>query len=536
MWGGDKVYSFGRFTLDVTARLFGADGNPIVLGSRSFEILVALIERRGEVVSKQDLLARVWPNLHIEENNLRVHVAALRRALGKESRQLLINVPGRGYSFIGQVTLSEKPTNMAASGFGDGADSPSSFFVAEEHDLRQRGAASSASTVKIGIVHSLTGPMAQSAAPICDATLMAVHEINRAGGILGGRLIEPFVVDCESDEIHFSNNSEKLITGERVCALFGCLTSASRKRVKSVVEKHNHLLLYPMQYEGLEQSPNIFYLGAAPNQQLLPGVRWAFAFLRRRRFFLVGWDSIYSRASNAILRDEIQALGGVVVGEEYVHVAGMEIRDVVQRIAETDRDIILNSIVGDLNAPFCRALRSRGIGPPAVPTVYFSISENELKGIARSDAAGDYGIFSYFQNLDRLENHAFVRSFQHQYGTQRVTSDPMEAAYFGVHLWAQATNSAGSDDDISAVRQLLRGQTFNAPSGPVTIDHVNQHTWKIVRIAEISKSGDFSITWSSESPVRPEPYPSSRSIEEWHAFLESISEGWQGHWSRPNVF
>ena len=529
----DRVFSFGPFTLDVTARLLSIGSEPVAIGSRSFEILVALVESRGEIVSKQDLLARVWPNLHVEEHNLKVHVSALRRALGKEGRKFLINVPGRGYSFVAPVTLSEKSARTLNSERDNGAESSSRGEITQGLPRVSDGHTQGSPTVKVGIIHSLTGPMAQSEVPISEAALLAIQEINRAGGILG-RTIEPLVVDCESDELRFADKSEELITDEQVGALFGCLTSASRKHVKAVVERHNHLLLYPMQYEGLEQSKNIFYLGAAPNQQLLPAVQWTFAFLRRRRFFLVGWDSIYSHASNAILRDEIEILGGEVVGEEYVHVAGIEIRAVVQKIADANADIILNTIVGDVNAIFCRALRGTGIKGPDLPMVYFSISENELKGISKSDAAGDYGVFSYFQKLDRLENHAFVTSFQSHYGNQRVTSDPMEAAYFGVYLWARAVNVAGGSDDVSAVRQAIRGQNFNAPGGPITIDRDNQHTWKTVRIAEITKNGDFSVIWSSEKPVRPEPYPSSRSVAQWHEFLKSTSARWHGRWSRPN--
>ena len=530
----DKIYSFGPFTLDVPARLLSVNGKPIILGSRSFEILVNLIEHRGEVVSKQDLLTRAWPNVHVEEHNLKVHVSALRRALGENGRGLVINVPGRGYSFVGTVARHENPVQAVR---GERERSVNSRPRGQSTETPPRSSKSKSQkplALKIGIVHSLTGPMAQSEGPVSEATLLAIHEINEAGGILGQR-IEPLIVDCESDEDCFSERSEELITKEKVSALFGCLTSASRKQVKTVVERHDHLLLYPMQYEGLEQSPNIFYLGAAPNQQFLPAVQWTFAFLRRRRFFLVGWDSIYSRACNAILRDEIGALGGLVVGEEYIHVAGIEIHSVVQKIAQSDADIILNSIVGDINAPFCRALRGKGIRAVDIPMVYFSISENELRGISRSDAAGDYGVFNYVQSLDRPENHAFVASFQSRYGNQRVTSDPMESTYFGVHLWAQAVKEVETSDDISAVRQALRGQNYGAPGGTVTIDRENQHTWKTVRIAEITESGNFSVIWSSERPVRPEPYPSSRPIGEWNKFLDSIFVRWQGHWSRPNL-
>ena len=527
----DTIYAFGSFALNVSARSLSIDGKPVALGSRSFEILVALVQRRGEVVSKEDLLARAWPNIHVEEHNLKVHVSALRRALGKDGRGLVINIPGRGYSFVGAL-VQNHPVRAAAVELERPAG-PLPRDQPADPPRKSGRRVQKAPTCRIGIVHSLTGPMAQSEGPISEAALLAIHEINQAGGI-SGRLIEPLVVDCESDETCFSERSEELIAKQEVAALFGCLTSASRKRVKAVVERHDHLLLYPMQYEGLEQSPNIFYLGAAPNQQLLPAVQWTFAFLRRRRFFLVGWDSIYSRASNAILRDEIESLGGIVVGEEYIHVAGIEIRSVVQKIAEIDADIILNSVVGDVNAPFCRALRGKGIRPPDIPTVYFSISENELRGIPRSDAAGDYGVSSYFQTLDRAENRAFVSSFRSRYGDQRVTSDPMESSYSGVHLWSQAMRKAGARADVSAVRKALCGQTFNAPGGPVTIEAISQHTWKTVRIAQITKSGDFSVIWSSEKPIRPEPYPPSRSVAEWQNFLNSMFIRWQGHWSRPS--
>ena len=171
---------------------------------------------------------------------------------------------------------------------------------------------------RIGILHSLSGPLALSEGAIVDATVLAIHQINARGGIRG-REIEPIVVDCQSDEATFAHEAERLIAKAQVCALFGGFTSASRKEMLPIVEHHDHLLFYPMQYEGLEKSPNIFYLGAAPNQQILPAVRWAFAFLRRKRFFLIGWDSIYPRATNAIISDEVRALGGEIVGEEYLH-------------------------------------------------------------------------------------------------------------------------------------------------------------------------------------------------------------------------
>ena len=515
----DPIFSFGPFTLDVTARRLTTNNQLVPLGARAFDILFALLEHRGQLQTKEMLIERVWPNTRVAEDNLKTHVSALRRALGDDGTKYIVTVPGRGYSFIAPVFTSDL-------GASPRQGTPTVEGITAPDVRRDAG-----NSIKIGILHSLTGATAQSEMPIMDASLLAVDEINRAGGVLG-RTIEPLVLDCESDEVQFARQAEKIILTEGVCNIFGCLTSASRKQVVPVVERHDALLIYPMQYEGLEQSPNVFYLGAAPNQQILPAVKWAFAFLEMRRFFLIGWDSVYSRVTNAILHDEIDALGGQVVGEEYVHIAGAEIGQAVQKIADSKPDIILNSIVGDINAVFCHALRAAGIRAADVPTIYFSISENELKGIPSRDSIGDYAVFSYFQSLDRAENRAFVTSFQSRYGSHRVTSDPMEAGYLGVHFWARAVAAAGSYQ-AQDVRKALLGDSFNAPSGFVRLDPENQHTWKTMRIAEIVKDGQFSVLWSSEKPIRPEPYPKSRSIIEWEQFLTDLHTGWNGHWTRP---
>ena len=513
----DTIFSFGPFILHVTARRLTNNNKSVPLGARAFDILLALVEHRGQLQTKEMLIGRVWPNTRVAEDNLKTHVSALRRALDDDGTKYIVTVPGRGYSFVAPVSISLEPADVDATFTNDLITAP---------DVRRV----SLNSIRIGILHSLTGTTAQSELPIVDASLLAVDEINKTGGVLG-RTIEPLVLDCESDEVQFARQAEKIILTEAVYNIFGCLTSASRKQIVPVVERHNALLMYPMQYEGLEQSPNVFYLGAAPNQQILPAVKWAFAFLQRRRFFLIGWDSVYSHATNAILRDEIDALGGQVVGEKYVHIAGLEIGQAAQAIADSKPDIILNSIVGDINAVFCHALRAAGIRAAEVPTIYFSISENELKGIPSRDSLGDYAVFSYFQSLDRPENRAFVASFQSRYGSHRVTSDPMEAGYIGVHFWARAVAAAKSYQ-AQDVRKALLGDSFNAPSGVVRIDQENQHTWKTMRIAEIVKDGQFSVLWSSERPIRPEPYPKSRSIVEWEQLLADLHAKWNGRWTR----
>jgi ABC-type branched-subunit amino acid transport system substrate-binding protein len=205
-----------------------------------------------------------------------------------------------------------------------------------------------------------------------------------------------------------------------------------------------------MQYEGLEQSPNIFYLGAAPNQQILPAVRWAFAFLRRRRFFLIGWNSIYPRATNAIVRDEVDQLVGEIVGEEYVHTGKDGINRAVRKLAKIKPDVVVNSLTRDLNALYCRRLREEGVKSRDCPTIYLSISENEVQSLAPGDTMGDYAAWNYFQSLDRPANREFVKLFKSHYGIRRATADPMEAAYSGVHLWAQAAEMANSNEVTSS--------------------------------------------------------------------------------------
>jgi len=375
--------------------------------------------------------------------------------------------------------------------------------------------------------------MVLSEGAVADATLLAIEEINQRGGIRGKKL-EAFVCDCRSDEPTFAREAERLITQEKVRTLFGCWTSASRKELHPVLERHDHLLVYPVQYEGLEQSPYVVYTGATPNQQMLPAVRWAFDSLGARRFFLLGWDSVYSHAAHAVIREELAALGGQIAGEEYLLPASPEVSGVVRRILETQPDVILNTVVGDRNIPLCRTLRTTGATPGKLPTIYFSVGEVELRHFADREIVGDYAAWNYFQSLDRPQNKRFVNRFRQRYGPQRVLSDPMEAAYLGVHLWAQAAESAGGDD-ARAIREALRNQSFDAPGGVVRVDPDNQHTWKTARIGRVVEGGQFDLIWASETVIRPIPFPHSRPAAAWHVLLADLFQRWDGHWSNPHA-
>ncbi|HEY8933503.1 MAG TPA: urea ABC transporter substrate-binding protein [Rariglobus sp.] len=384
--------------------------------------------------------------------------------------------------------------------------------------------------VKVGILHSLTGTMAISETSVRDATLLAIEELNAAGGVLG-RKIEPVVADGRSDWPTFAREAERLITEERVAVVFGCWTSASRKTVKPVFERHNHLLFYPVQYEGLEQSPNIIYTGATPNQQIIPAVKWSFDHLGKR-FFLVGSDYVFPRTANAIIKAQVAALGGSIVGEEYLRLGNLNAEEITDKIVQAAPDVILNTINGDSNVAFFSALREAGVSPERIPTVSFSIAETELRHMNAAAMAGDYAAWNYFQSVDTPENHRFVAAYRARFGSDRVTDDPAEAAYVGVYLWAHAVTAAGAFD-APAVLNELRNQSMTAPEGVVSIDPATLHLWKTVRMGRVRSDGQFEIVWSSENPIPPQPYPPFHSRDEWMSFLEDLKTGWGGAWARP---
>jgi len=384
--------------------------------------------------------------------------------------------------------------------------------------------------IKVGILHSITGTMAISENAVVESTLMAIEEINERGGILG-REVVPIIKDGSSDWNVFALEAKNLIVEDKVSVVFGGWTSASRKTMKPVFEEHNHLLFYPIQYEGLESSPNIIYTGAAPNQQVLPAVDWAFEKLGKN-FFLVGSDYVFPRSANEIIKDKIHDLGGTVVGEEYKLLGDKNFKDIVDKIVESKPDVILNTINGDSNVGFFKELRQRGITSMVIPTISFSIAEDEIRILGVKDMAGDYASWNYFQSLDNQYNDNFVKNFKKKYGQDRVVDDPMEAGYVGVYLYAKAVEAAGTDN-ISAVREKLKGITFHAPEGTVGIDPDNQHLSKVVRIGKILEDGQFKIVSSSEKPIRPEPYPDYKTKEQWNSFLDNLYKDWNKNWANP---
>jgi urea transport system substrate-binding protein len=369
--------------------------------------------------------------------------------------------------------------------------------------------------IKIGVLHSLTGTMAVSEKPLVDAVRLAVEEINVQGGLLG-LPVEMIVADGKSEPKVFAEEAERLVEQERVTVLFGCWTSACRKAVKPVVEKHHHLLFYPVQYEGMEQSANIIYTGAAPNQQIVPGTRWATQTFGQR-VYLVGSDYVFPRTANIIIADLIHASGGEILGERYLPLGSSDVAAVIEDIARTRPDVVLNTLNGDSNAAFFSALGKAGLND--LPLVSFSVEEGGMLAWNGGQLTRHYGVWSYFQSLPGEENERFVAAYRTRFGAGRVISDPVEAAYVGVKLWAQAVQDVGSTEPGRVNPTLLR-QSIKSPSGIAAIDADTRHLWKMIRVGRVRADGQFEQVFASSAPLRPAPWPGYRSRDAWQALLD----------------
>ena len=398
---------------------------------------------------------------------------------------------------------------------------PAADTAPAEGDATTTAAAGSGDTIKVGILHSLSGTMAISETTVVDAEELAIKEINAAGGVLG-KQIEIIKEDGASDWDTFAEKAEKLIDQDQVSVVFGCWTSASRKKVLPVFEAKDHMLWYPVQYEGQECSKNIFYTGAAPNQQIEPAVSWLLEN-KGTDFFLVGSDYVFPRTANNIIKEQLKAEGGNTVGEDYLPLGNTEVTPIITKIkaALPDGGVIFNSLNGDSNVAFFKQLKGAGMGPDKYPVMSVSIAEEEVRTIGPDFLAGHYAAWNYFQTVESPENEKWVSDFKAEYGDDRVTNDPMEAAYIMVYLWKQAVEQAGSTD-IAAVREAAYGQTFAAPGGTVTMNP-NHHLSKTVRIGEIRDDGLFDIVSATDGPVDPLP---------WNQFVPD-TKGFACDWSDP---
>jgi urea transport system substrate-binding protein len=384
--------------------------------------------------------------------------------------------------------------------------------------------------LKIGVLHSLTGTFSLSERAMADAILLAVDEINDAGGVLG-RKVEAVVKDAHSDDQLSVEQAEKMITEDKVVTIFGLWSSSARKRVIEVLQRRDHLLVYSSIYEGLEDSPYVVYAGGAPNQQLHPAVRYAYSELQKRKFFLVGSDYVYSRAANQIMRDEADRLGAKVVGEEYVPLEGTAFGEVVKKIQESGADMVMNTTDGSSNIAFFQAMRVAKLKPAEVPTMWLGIGEEEMTTLAVKEMVGDYAASPYFQSIDNAINRAFLKRYKEKNPFKRV-SDSTEASYNAVYLWKQAVEAAKSVEPAH-IRQAFKGQSLDAPEGNVRIDPKNLHAWRMARVARINPNFQFEVVYTTPRPLAPEPFPSTRSRAQWETYLNDLYEGWGGHWASP---
>ncbi|WP_250036146.1 urea ABC transporter substrate-binding protein [Paractinoplanes maris] len=365
-------------------------------------------------------------------------------------------------------------------------------------------------TVKVGLLNSLSGTMAISEVTVRDAIQLAVEEINTAGGVLGKQLTA-VSEDGASDWPTFAEKAQKLISQDKVAAVFGCWTSSSRKAVKPVFEKNKALLFYPVQYEGLEQSPYIFYTGATTNQQIVPALDYLKS-TGKTSVYLVGSDYVFPRTANKIIKAYAAANGMKVLGEDYAPLGSTEFSTIVNKVKASGASAVFNTLNGDSNVAFFKEYKSAGLTAESMPVVSVSIAEEEVKSIGTQYLAGQLTAWNYYQTTEGAANERFVKAYKAKYGADKPTSDPMEAAYTSVYLWKAMAEKAGSFD-IEKVKAAANagGITYEAPEGLVTVDGATQHVFKTARIGKIGSDGLIEEVWNSGEPVKPDPYLKSYS-------------------------
>ncbi|HNA83527.1 MAG TPA: urea ABC transporter substrate-binding protein [Thiobacillaceae bacterium] len=377
-----------------------------------------------------------------------------------------------------------------------------------------------ADTIKVGILHSLSGTMAISETALKETALMTIDEINKAGGVMGKKL-EPVVVDPASNWPLFAEKARQLISKDKVAVTFGCWTSVSRKSVLPVYKELNGLLFYPVQYEGEELEKNVFYTGAAPNQQAIPAVEYLMSKEGggAKRWVLLGTDYVYPRTTNKILRAFLKSKGVAEadIMEEYTPFGHSDYQTIIAKIkkfaGEGKKTAVVSTINGDSNVPFYKELGNAGLKATDVPVVAFSVGEEELRGVDTKPLVGHLAAWNYFESIKNPENTQFIKMYKDWAKKNNlpkadtvVTNDPMEATYIGIHMWKQAVEKAKSTDTDKVIAAMA-GQTFKAPSGfTIKMDEKNHHLHKPVFIGEVKADGQFNVVWKTKGPVRAAPW------------------------------
>ena len=367
----------------------------------------------------------------------------------------------------------------------------------------ESGSSEGGDTVKVGLLHSLTGSMAISEVSVRDAEVLAIEEINEAGGVLGCQ-IEYVEEDGASNPSTFATKAEKLIVDDEVATVFGCWTSSSRKAVKPVFEEYESLLWYPVQYEGMEASSNIMYMGAAPNQQIVPAIEYLIE-QGYQKFFLLGSDYVFPRTANMIINAQCAAAGVEVVGEEYADMEQTDFSSIISKIEAAKPDVIINTLNGTGNVSFFKQMAEKNYTADDIMTMSFSIAEEEVATIGADILKGHMVSWNYYMTTETEKNSAFVSAYQEKFGADRVTSDPAEAGYDAVYMWAAACEKAGSFD-VEEVLGAVDGLSIEAPEGTITVNGENHHISKPVRIGAVNEDGKIYEVYATESAVEPDPY------------------------------
>jgi urea ABC transporter urea binding protein len=390
---------------------------------------------------------------------------------------------------------------MAATGAGAAAltitGAPYGF-------VRNIARAQEGATIKVGILHSLSGTIAIIEQSLHNAELMAIEEINAKGGVLGKK-IEPIVEDPQSMVQVFAQKAKKLILEDKVVAVLGCYTSASRQSVLPVFEEQNSLLIYPTLYEAQECSKNCFYTGAVPNQQLDDFVPWIIKNIGPK-FYLIGSNYIYPKETNREVKALLKQHGGQTVAEEYAPLGHTEFSTNINKIAAQKPDVVFSDLVGDSIVAFYKQMRQFGITAKDIPICTPITTEQEIRAMGAENALGHYTSFNYFQSVDTPENKEFVSRYKSKYGKDQVTNAVMEAAYFSAYFLAQAIAKVGTTDTDALIFEGLPGQEFQAPQGKVKIDEKNHHTWLWARIGRANAEGQFDVVDTSKTWIRPDPW------------------------------
>ncbi|PUE66791.1 urea ABC transporter substrate-binding protein [Arcobacter lacus] len=387
--------------------------------------------------------------------------------------------------------------------------------------------AHAADTIKVGVLHSLSGTMAISETTLKDTVLMLIDEQNKKGGVLGKKL-EPVVVDPASNWPLFAEKMRGLLTKDKVDVTFGCWTSVSRKSVLPVVEELNGLLFYPVQYEGEESSKNVFYTGAAPNQQAIPAVEYLMKEMGVKRFVLAGTDYVYPRTTNKILEAYLMSKGvkkeDIMINyTPFGHSDWQSIVSDIKKFGSTGvKTAVVSTINGDANVPFYKELGNQGIKAEDIPVVAFSVGEEELSGIDTKPLVGHLAAWNYFESVDTPENKKFIADWKKFIkDDKRVTNDPMEATYIGFNLWVKAVEKAGTTD-VNAVSKAIIGLEVPNLTGGTAKMLKNHHLTKPVFIGEIQEDGQFETVFSTEKEIPGDAWsdflPSSKDvISDWTA-------------------